>query len=168
MYRQKVETEFDPLDNELNKHRAEMARLFDQYYDNPLFKKTDKSKIKHLVCEICGNLIAEFGMDELKPLFNKYSDDDYDAINQETDAAIGDIMKGIAENIFNVKLEEDVDISSPEKFRAHLEEKLRGQAEEQPATPVKQRKKTKKQLETLCEAQDEQSEVEEIYSNIRI
>lgn len=170
LYRQKVETEFDPLDNELNKHRAEMARLFDQHYDNPLFKKTDKSKIKHLVCEICSNLIAEFGMDELKPLFNKYSDDDYDAINQETDAAIGDIMKGIAENMFNVKLEDDVDISSPEKFRAHLEEKLRGQAEEQPAAPVKQRKKTKKQLEKEARQQEEEAQasqsVREVYRKL--
>jgi hypothetical protein len=170
LYRQKIETEYDPLDKEFNNHRAEMARLFDQYYDNPLFRKTDKAKIRHLVCEITGNLIADFGMDELKPLFNKYSDDDYDAIDQETDAAIGDIMKGMAESMFNVKLEDDVDLSSPEKFRAHLEEKLRGQAEEQAAAPVKQRKKTRKQLEKEAKQQEEEAQaslsVREVYRKL--
>ena len=169
LYRQKIEAEYDPLDNTLNAHRAEMAKLFDQHYDNPLFKKTDKSKIKHLICSISENLIAEFGMDELKPLFNKYSDNDYDVITQENDVAIGDMMKGIMENMLNMKLDNDADLSSPEKFQAHLKEKLREKAEFA-SIPVKERKKTKKQLEKEAREQEEQTlaskSVREVYRKL--
>ncbi len=170
LYQQKVETEYDPLDTTLNEYRAEMVRLFDQHYDNPLFKKTDKTKIKHLICDISENLIAEFGMDELKPLFNKYSEEDYDVMNQGADAAIGDLMKGMVENIFKVKLEDDVDISSPEKFQAHLKEKLLELEENQASTPVQERKKTKKQLEKEARQHEEEEmaskSVREVYRKL--
>jgi hypothetical protein len=147
LYRQKVEQEYEPLEDALSNHRSEWVQLLDQFYDMPLFKKTDKLKMKHLICELSENLIAEFNKDDLKALFNKYSDDDYDTINQQTESAVGDLMKSIAEGMFNVDLGDDVDISSPEKFQAYLQEKLREQADEQSTEPVKQRKKTKKQLE---------------------
>jgi hypothetical protein len=168
LYRQKIDAEYEPLDNALNKHRADMVQLFDQHYDNSLFKKTDKAKIKHLICSIAENLIAEFDMDELKPLFNKYSGEDYDVMSQENEAAIGDMMKSIVENMLNVKLGDDADFSSPEKFQAHLKEKLREQAEA--ATPVKERKKTKKQLEKEVREQEEEAlaskSVREVYRKL--
>lgn len=168
LYRQKIDAEYEPLDNALNKHRADMVQLFDQHYDNSLFKKTDKAKIKHLICSIAENLIAEFDMDELKPLFNKYSGEDYDVMSQENEAAIGDMMKSIVENMLNVKLGDDADFSSPEKFQAHLKEKLREQAEA--AAPVKERKKTKKQLEKEAREQEEEAlaskSVREVYRKL--
>jgi hypothetical protein len=109
-------------------------------------------------------------MDELKPLFNKYSEEDYDVMNQGTEAAIGDLMKGIAENIFKVKLEEDVDISSPEKFQAHLTEKLLEREENKASTPVQERKKNKKQLEKEARLQEEKDlaskSVREVYRKL--
>ena len=147
LYRQKVEQEYEPLEDALSNHKSEWVQLLDQFYDMPLFKKTDKLKMKHLICELSENLITEFNKDDLKALFNKYSDDDYDTINQQAESAVGDLMKSIAEGMFNVDLGDDVDISSPEKFQAYLQERLREQENEQSAEPVKQRKKTKKQLE---------------------
>jgi hypothetical protein len=167
LYRQQVEQEYDPLHDVLISHKSQWVQLLDRLYDIPLFKKTDKSKIKHLICEISGDLIAEFNKDELKPVFNKYSDEDYDVINQETDSAVGDMMKIIAENMFNVDLGDDADISSPEKFHAHLQEKLR---EQKQTTPVKQRKKTKKQLDKEAREQEEEAlaskSVQEVYRKL--
>jgi hypothetical protein len=166
VYRQKVDQEYDPLVNTFDKYRAEMAQLFDQNYGNKLFKKTDKAKLKHLICSISEELIAQSDRDDLKPLFNKYSEIDYDDMNEEEDALIGDLMKSIAEKSFNVKLDDDVDISSPEKFQAHLHEKLREQAE----APVKDRKKTKKQLEKEAREQEEEvlasQSVREVYRKL--
>ncbi|MGZ4968700.1 MAG: J domain-containing protein [Methylobacter sp.] len=164
-YRQQINQEYEPLEDILNNHKSEWVGLLDQFYDMPLFKKTDKLKIKHLICEVSGDLIAEFNKDELKPLFNKYSDEDYDVLNQETESAVGDLMKSIAEGMFNVDLGDDVDISSPEKFHAHLQEKLREQA-----PPVKERKKTKKQLEKEAHQQQEEAlaskSVQEVYRKL--
>ncbi len=143
LYRQKVDEEYEPLEEALSNHKSEWVQLLDQSYNLPLFKKTDKLKMKHLICELAENLITEFNKDDLKTLFNKYSDEDYDTVNQQSESAVGDLMKSLAEDMFNVDLDDDVDISSPEKFHAHLQEKLREQA----AEAVKPRKKTKKQLE---------------------
>ncbi len=129
LYHQKFEQEYEPLEEAFSNHRSEWLQLLDQFYDLPLFKKTDKSKMKHLICELSENLIAEFNKDDLKPLFNKYSDEDYDTLNQETESTVGDLMKNIAKSMFNVDLGDDVDVSSPEKFQAYLEEKLHAQAE---------------------------------------
>jgi hypothetical protein len=174
LYHQIVEQEYDPAVEILNNQKFEWAKLLDQSYDKPLFKKTDKLKIKHLICEACEQLIPELNNDELKALFNKYSGEDYDTINQETEAAVGELMRSIAEGMFNVDLGDDVDVSSPEKLHARLQEKLQAQAEaqlkEQLDAPVKQRKKTKKQLEKEARQREEEAlaskSVQEVYRKL--
>ena len=174
LYHQKFEQEYEPLEEALSNHKAEWVQLLDRFFDLPLFKKTDKSKMKHLICELSEHLIAEFNKDELKPLFNKYSDDDYDTLNQETDSAVGDLMKNIAQSMFNIDLGDDVDVSSPEKFQAFLHEKLQSQAEsqtqDQAATAVNPRKKTKKQLEKEARQLEEEElaskSVREVYRKL--
>jgi len=173
-YHQKVEQEYNPLVDTLHNQKLEWVRLLDRFYDKPLFKKTDKLKIKHLICEVCEQIIPDLNSDELKALFNKYGDEDYDTIHQEVEAAVGELMKSLAEGMFNVDLGDDVDISSPEKFHAHLQEKLKEQAEaqskEQSETPVKPRKKTKKQLEKEARQQEEEAlaskSVQEVYRKL--
>ncbi|WP_340124568.1 hypothetical protein [Methylobacter svalbardensis] len=51
-YHQKFELEYEPLEEALSNHKAEWVQLLDQFFDMPLFKKTDKLKIKHLICEL--------------------------------------------------------------------------------------------------------------------
>jgi DnaJ domain. len=174
LYRQKVEQEYEPLEDALTNHKSEWVQLLDQFYDMPLFKKTDKMKMKYLICELAENLITEFNKDDLKSLFNKYSEDDYDSINQETESVVGELMKSIAKDMFNLDLGDDVDVSSPEKFHSHLEEKLREQAEiqsqDQSEAPVKQGKKTKKQLAKEARQQEEEAlaskSVREVYRKL--
>lgn len=173
-YHQKVEQEFNPLVDALNSQKLEWVRLLDRFYDTPLFKKNDKLKMKHLIREACEQLIPEMNSDELKVLFNKYSDEDYDTIHQEVETAVGELMKNLAEGMFNVDLGDDVDMSSPEKFHAHLQEKLKEQAEtqskQQSEPPVKPRKKTKKQLEKEARQREEEAmaskSVQEVYRKL--
>ncbi len=170
LYHQQFDLEYQPLEDALSNHKAEWVQLLDQFFDLPLFKKTDKSKMKHLICELSEHLIAEFNKDELKPLFNKYSDDDYDTLNQETDSAVGDLMKNIAQSMFNIDLGDDVDVSSPEKFQAFLHDKLEAQAEAQASETVNPRKKTKKQLEKEARQLEEEAlaskSVREVYRKL--
>lgn len=170
VYNQKVEQEYEPLADTFNNHRLQWTQLLDRFYNLPLFKKTDKLKIRHLISETCQDLIVDMEVDEVKSLFNKYSDDDYDTLSQETDAAVGELMKGLAKNMFNVKLDDDIDVSSPEKFHAHLQEKLREQAQEQSAESVKQPKKSKKQLEKEARQEEEEAlaskSVQEVYRKL--
>jgi hypothetical protein len=168
VYRQKIAQDYDPLIDTLNDHKAEFALLLDQSYDEPLFKKTDKKKLSYLICDISEFLIAEYSKDELKPLFNKHSDYEYDSIEQDTDPDVADIMRDIAENLFNIDLGDDIDLSSPEKFQAQLEEKLRQQAGA--ASSTQPRKKTKKQLEKQLRQEEEDAlasqSVREVYRKL--
>ena len=174
LYRQQVEQDYDPLEAALTNHKTEWLQLLDQCYAMPLFKKADKLKMQHLICELSENLITEFNRYELKSLFNKYSEEYYDSINQETESVVGDLMKSLAKDMFNLDLGDDVDVSSPEKFHSHLHEKLReqadNQAQEQLDSPVKQGKKTKKQLEKDARQQEEEAlaskSVQEVYRKL--
>jgi hypothetical protein len=151
--------------------QLQWIQLLDTFHDQPLFKKTDKAKIKHLIIDTCEELIVEMETDEVKALFNKYGEEDFDTIKQETDAAIGEMMKGMAKNMFDVEIGDDVDVSSPEKFKAFMEEKLQEKAanptEEVPASPVK---KTKKQLAKEAREQEEAAlaskSVQEVYRKL--
>jgi hypothetical protein len=44
VYRQKVEQEYNVLVDTFDKYRAEMVQLFDQSFDNKLFKKNRQSQ----------------------------------------------------------------------------------------------------------------------------
>jgi hypothetical protein len=168
VYRQKIAQHYEPLIDALNEHKAEWVLLLDQSYDMPLFTKTDKQKLRYLICDLSEFLIAEYNKEDLKPLFNKYSDYNYDSIEQDTDSNVTDIMRDIAENLFNIDLGDDFDLSSPEKFQAQLEEKMREQAEA--ASLNQPRKKTKKQLEKELRQEEEDAlasqSVREVYRKL--
>ena len=171
LYQQKVVESYEPLQEAFSQHKLAWVQLLDQHYDLSLFKKTDKLKIKHLICEVSEKLISEFGLDDLKPLFNKYSDEDFDSLNEDRDSVMADMMKSFAKNIFDLDLDDDMDMSSPETIQAHLREKIREQeqakAQSQAATT---RKKTKKQLEKEARLQEEEEmaskSVREVYRKL--
>jgi len=171
-YNHKVEQEYEPLLETFNQHQLEWVKLLDVFHNQPLFKKTDKAKIKHLIIEVCEDLLVEMDTDEVKTLFNKYGDEDFDTIKQETDAAVGEMMKGLAKNMFNVDIEEDADVSSPEKFQAYLQEKLQEQKEAQTEAGESpyQARKTKKQLAKEARQQEEEAlaskSVQEVYRKL--
>lgn len=170
-YYQTVEQEYDPLIETLNQLKLQWIQLLDTFHDQPLFKKTDKAKIKHLIIDTCEELIVEMETDEVKALFNKYGEEDFDTIKQETDAAVGEMMKSMAKNMFNLDIGDDVDLSSPEKLKAFIDEKLQERGEEPTEEisppPVK---KTKKQLAKEAREQEEEAlaskSVQEVYRKL--
>jgi hypothetical protein len=175
-YHQKINNEYEPLLNELIEAKTQWVLLLDEAYDNRVFTKTDKQKLHHILSEYTQELIAEFDRDELKPIFNKYNEFDYDEMFDETQSEMSDLMKEMVENMFNVELDEDADISSPENFKAHLQEKLREKLDAQPQQwtqtqePPPERKKTKKQLEKELRLQEEEAlalqSVREVYRKL--
>jgi hypothetical protein len=173
-YNQKLSNDYEPQLNEFIDAKVQLIFLLDDAYDSRVFTKTDKQKIHHIICEYTQELIAEFGREELKPIFNKYNDFDYDEMLTESQAEISDLMKEIVENMFNIELDEDIDFSSPEELHAHLQDKLREKMDTDQKTqaqePVKERKKTKKQLENELRQQEEEAlalqSVREVYRKL--
>jgi hypothetical protein len=171
VYQQKVGQEYEPLFDTFNGYRLEWLQLLDQYYEQPQFKKTDKAKIKHIIGTVCDDLVVDMESEAVKALFNKYKDTDYDAMVQEQEQAMAEMIKGLAKEMFKVDIDDDVDVSTPEKFQAHLQDKLREQAEaEEAVKAAKPKKKTVKQLAREAKQQEDEAlagkSVQEIYRKL--
>jgi hypothetical protein len=166
-YNRKVSKDYEVQVEAYNAERIKMAQLLDRAYESKLFKKTDRAKIQHLICEITAELIGDHGKAELKDLHDKYSDVDvdFDTVQQETDAIAGDFLKTMMEDLYGVEIEEDIDLYSPEKMEALLHEKLKEQqdtdAERQRQREERRhkRQKTAKQLEREAQQQEEEQSI---------
>jgi len=138
-----------------------MVYALDRQYADKLFKKRDKEKIGHLISDICDDLISEYGIEELKPLHDKYSDFEYDALKQDADELAGEFLKSMVQDLYGVDLGDDLDVSSPEKFHAFLRDLQEKETENQRHSVNSQtkRKKTKKQLEKENRLQQEEQNI---------
>jgi len=164
-YNRKVSGEFERLVEAYNIERVKMAQLLDRAYENKLFKKTDKAKLRHLITEITAGLIAERGMVELKDLHDKHSDVDFDTFQQEGDALAGDFLKTMMEDMYGVEIDGDIDLSSPEQMADLLHEKLQVRKEQEAEQQRKaeerrsQRPKSAKQLAQEAKKQEEEQTI---------
>lgn len=173
-YHQHVDKEYEPLLNSFNDHRIEWLHLLDSAYDNKDFKKTDKNKIKDIVGDLIHELVFEQGKEELKELYNKYTDDgDFDTDKEMMASATEGMMKSMLQGFFNIDLnDDDIDFSSPEKMQAHLKEKLLEKEQQQRQQEEKKtsRKKTPKQLEKEAQQKKEQENIsksiQEVYRKL--
>ncbi len=164
-YNRKVSGEFQRLVEAYNIERVKMAQLLDRAYENKLFKKTDKAKLRHLITDITAELIAEHGLSELKDLHDKHSDVDFDTFQQEGDALAGDFLKTMMEDMYGVEIDGDIDLSSPEQMADLLHEKLQVRKEQEAEQQRKaegrrsQRPKSAKQLAQEAKKQEEEQSI---------
>lgn len=176
LYNQKITGEYQPLWDAYNQQRVDLVYLLDRAYDDKLFTKSDRAKIKHILTDLAEQLIIEHGREELKEIHNKYSGSDFDADQEETDAMATELMKSMMGNMFGIDIGDDVDLSSPEKIQAFLHQKQQEaeaeytEKQRQAEEKRTQRKKTKKQLEKEAqkqqEAQNISQSIREVYRKL--
>jgi hypothetical protein len=156
-YQQRYHAEYEPLFESYNECRVQLVHLLDEAHGDKFFKKTDKAKLRNLICDMAADLIRE-GLEELKEIYNRYCDTDFDTEKEEEDAYIGDAMKSMMEELFGVEFDENADFSSPEKIRDALQQKMQAEQERLQYHEVTRtkRKKTAKQLEK--EAREKEAE----------
>ncbi len=159
---QRIDKEWKPILTELNAAKAEMVRGMDRVYSDKLLKKADHKKLAHLITDLSYELIKDYGFDDLKPIFDKYSDVDFDTMDAEAELEAAEMAKQMA-SIFGVDFDDDEDISTPEQFQEQMFRKLSEQQdaweEEERLKQEKraQRPKTQKQQEK----EDKQKEQEQ-------
>lgn len=81
------------------------------------------------------------------------------------------MMKSMAKNLFNIDIAEDADISTLDKFKAHMEEKMHGASDADAGQTITEAaKKTKRQLAMEAQKQQEgamaNKSVQEIYHKL--
>ncbi|MGV3560095.1 hypothetical protein [Larkinella arboricola] len=151
---QRVQTELLPLQTEYHRQRASLVHLLDRAYESGDFKANERKKLADIILNLTFNLISEHGLDDLKPIYDKYDPDGFDAANAEADGLTAEVMKQMYGAMFGVEFDEDADIRSPEELEDQLRQKLeeqQRQADEQRAQRPKSQKQrdreAKKQLE---------------------
>jgi hypothetical protein len=158
-YQQLVAEQLTPLRKTFGEHQVEMVQLLDGHHGNKRFTRNQKKKIGHIICELCAELINGHDREDLKPVYNKYNALDFDAEDQEATAIAGDFIKSMLEYELGIALDdEDIDVNSPEKMAAFVQEKLE-EKQRQADERRSRRKKTAKQREKEARQQEEEAKL---------
>ena len=156
---QKVAGKLVPLQETFSEHQTAMVHLIDSLATTHKFTRNQQEKIAHLITSICEELISRQGREELKPIYNRYSEWDFDEAASEGNDMAAALLKDMFEQQFGVELDmDDFDFSDPEGLADRLTEQMEEnyrQAEE--ARP--KRKKTARQLAKEAREQEEEANV---------
>ena len=171
-FHRKYVSDFAPLEQTSTDLRTKLVHRLDQAYAQKGLTKSERRTIADLISDLAGELVAQSDDPELKSIYNRYSESDFDS---EAAAELDD-MKSALEAMLGVELGDDVDMSSPEDVlqRAHaqMEQRQAQDAIEEEAREAHRakRKKTPRQLAAEAREQVEQAElslsIREVYRKL--
>lgn len=152
----------EPLRKTLHERQAELVLLLDQQFTSHKFTASQQDKLTHLITEMCEELISLHQRDDLKAIFNKYSAEDFDSLDQANDDMALGMMKEMFEEEFGVLLDDaEFDIKDPQGTAKRLAEKFKQQQEhaEQKKAKRPQPKKSAEQLAKEAKVAEEAANV---------
>ncbi|MBD2703701.1 hypothetical protein IC229_23855 [Spirosoma sp. BT702] len=159
---QRIYTEYEPLLRDFNRLRADLVRVFDRAHDRPETTKTERKKLVDLILNLSYELISEHGLEELKPIFDKYDADGFDATDAEADEQVSEVMKEMVSAMYGIQFDEDVDVSTKDKFMAYLDEQMRAkQTEHQQLEQEAEERKAKKPKSAKQQEREAKKQLEE-------
>lgn len=163
-------SDYNPLRATFNSLRLQLAQLFDGACEQKRVARGDQKKLQHLIQEVTAVLLAEAPSDEAKALHDKYSDVGYD----EQKEAVDDMVRGMVQEVFGFEVGADIDLSSPDKLDAFLEQKAHEEAQRraqfdadaQRATRKKTAKQVAKEQQKKTEELNVQKTLQEVYRKL--
>ncbi len=148
-----------PLNDTFCEHQAEMVAMLDTLYTNEKFTHHQQDKIAHLITSMCEKLISQHGREDLKPIYDYYSEQNYDDVIQEDNEMASKLIKSMFEKEFGVELDDsEFDFSDREGTTARLTEKMQEQ-QRQAQESRSRRKKSAKQLAQETLEQEEEANI---------
>ncbi|GAB3943492.1 J domain-containing protein [Spirosoma harenae] len=142
---QRVYAEYEPLLRDYTIVRADLVRVLDRAHERLEITKTERKKLADLILNLAYELISEHGLEDLKPIFDKYDADGFDATDAENDQQVSEVMKEMASSMYGITFDEDADVSTKEKFMAYVEEQMQAKQEEfQQHRPEAEERRSKK------------------------
>ncbi|WP_266170007.1 J domain-containing protein [Dyella subtropica] len=167
----KVLDELLPLVKTSQDMLAGLVRAMDQAHDLKGLTKTERRMLSKVIAVLAGDLAEKLDDAELKAIYNRHSDLDFDSEL----AANVDAMKQTVEDMFGLDLGEDIASFEDVLGRAqdHIEQKMRDEETRDSARKEqksKQRKKTAKQIAAEEKARTEQAQlslsIREVYRKL--
>lgn len=169
--RQRVQNEYRPLQHQHNEARARLVRVLDLAHDTDKLSKGERGKVADLITNGCHDL-PEKGFPDLQPIIDKYAAPPPTAAEE---AAVGqataDMMKQLFTLQYGIEFDPAVDVSTPEKFHAYVDQVMAEreaayEAEEQAREA--QRAKRKKSPKQQAAEDKKQAEEKNITKAVRI
>lgn len=149
----RIHQEIIPIEREIIDLRIEKVKVLDSAYDLKFFKKQEKEKIKLLLKEDLTYLIQNFGLEDLKKIYNKYSETDYDKEKL--------IEKEKASEFFDSVFGFDPEDEDEDDFFGFVDE------DENPFSGKEEtRKKTAKQIEREQQLEEEEKKIKRSIKSI--
>lgn len=146
--------------------QVKFLHSLDRASDHKEMKESERGMITSLIVELAGELLASRDDKELKAIYNKHSNSDYD--KKEVANIKG--MKSMMEDVLGVDLGDDLDMSSPEdllkRVEAQMEEEWAQDNAERQAWEALQSKRKKSAKQLAKEAQ-QQAEEQQVSQSIR-
>lgn len=155
-----------PLQDSFLAARREWLFGLDALLGQSGWTRTERAMLRELVCDTAGELLAVDEDDaELKALFDKYSDVDFDTDKQQELQA----MKEMTEIFTGLDLGDSADIRTDEDLLQRMSERMKeaaAEAQDKNAARAKRRRKTAAQQRRESEAQLATQSVREIYRKL--
>ena len=171
-FQQRYAADLIPLKATYDELRIQLVHRFDHIGHEKGLNKSERGFIAELIVDMTEDLLTERDDPELKAIFNRYSEVDY---NTEAAAELDD-AKAMLEHVFGVELGDDVDMSSPddmaERIARQMHENAEAEAQAQQEREERQakRKKTARQVAAESKKEAEQAElsrsVREVYRKL--
>jgi hypothetical protein len=162
LHHQKITLDYEPLLTSFNAQRIELVNLFDRVLEQAKLKKTEVKKLEHLILDLVRTLIVEHGCEDLKPIYDKYAETDFDTEKQADEAAASDAMKSMMEEMLGVDFGEHDDINTLDGMSRLFEEKVRQmQREEEENKLHAEERKAKRRKTARQQEKEDQKQVED-------
>lgn len=166
LYQQKYTSELLPLVEGLMDMQVKFLHSLDRASDHKEMKKSERGVIASLIVDLAGQLLSSRDDTELKAVYNKHSNSDYDS----KEAANIKGMKSMLEDVLGVELGDDLNMSSPEELFQRVEAQMREEWAQENADRQaweERRPKRKKSAKQLAKEAQQQAEEEQISLSIR-
>ncbi|AWK14672.1 J domain-containing protein [Candidatus Fukatsuia symbiotica] len=166
LYHQKYSDEFYPLLTSFDQKRTDFVQLLDKSYSDKVFSKSDRKKISHIICMITMELMSERDCVDLKKIYNKYSEIDFDSrVEQEKE-----MMQSAMAEMFSFDIFEKMDVNSTEKIMENVGEEIQQELIQEER--VKKQfegsyNEQKKSAKTLAREEKQQAEIQNISQSLR-
>jgi len=165
-YRQAYATVLRPMQTQLLAGSRQWVIALDALLDQRSWTKAERDTLRQLLCNAAGDLLEAHGEDpELKALFDKHAEVDFDTEQREAMLA----MKGLTEALTGLDLGDEQGIETEDDLFARMEQGFQARAAAGQAEHEKKggrRRKSAAQQRREAEAQQATQSVREVFRKL--
>lgn len=162
-FQKKYLDELLPLDRVSTDLQVKMVYRLDEVCDQKGLTKAERRTVLELLVDLAGALIGDSGDAQLKAIYNRRSQSDYDS-----QAAVElEDMKSALEAMLGVELGDDLDMSSPDEVLKRAQARMEAQRAAENQAREERRAKRKKSAKQLAAQAKREADQAELSQSIR-